>query len=79
MFRPPAALLHMLAVEMLVQRSYDVSAVDHDYEKFVGGSRAIRFGPGQASEGMILAGVHTDESVEHGEFVKPVRPPGAVL
>ena len=32
---------------------------------------------GEASEGMILAGVHTEPAVEHGEFVKPVQPPGA--
>ena len=31
---------------------------------------------GEASEGMILAGVHADEALEHGELVKPVRPPG---
>ena len=28
---------------------------------------------------MILAGVHADEAAEHGELVKPVRPPGACL
>lgn len=32
---------------------------------------------GEASEGMILAGVHTDPAIEFGEFVKPVQPPGA--
>ena len=33
---------------------------------------------GEASEGMILAGVSTNPKFLHGEFVKPVTPPGAL-
>ena len=32
---------------------------------------------GEASEGMILAGVLTDSSLPNGELVAPIRPPGA--